>query len=729
MGFLAPVMAFGALAAGIPLALHFFYRARYKPVPWGAMKFLRLAVEQTSRRLRFQELVLLLLRMFLMVVLAVALARPVVCSNLTGGKRGEAVDAVFVMDLSYSMNAREGAGAKSRLDIAKESALKVIDDLPPNSTVQVITVTDRAVAAGPKSPRNLDQAKRLIENLQVTQQSTDFHGGLQEAVSALGRAEGSTKEVYLFSDMQRGGWERQSSAVRQTCEEIKAQGALYLVRCGTQPVRNVAVIDLRPQADIPHTGTRMPFTVLVKNTSAEVVSGLTVTLKVDGQPLDKDAQPIEKLSPGEVKPVTLTGKIEQAGWRVLTAEVKSDQLDDDNKFDRILFVREKVRVLVVDGSPNERDPEAAGSYFLAHALLPVPEEFKYQYHVRPTVVKAEDAAPGLLADKDVVILVNSSLGGPGSVQEDFVQRLGDFVRDGHGLLITGGPNVQKETYNRLLGKAGAKLLPLELGDVFEAPKDKPLFPDPNSIDDQSFLARFKLSANDPFLQLRDAFVLKGNGVIEPKDDLRDAGRVVLRYNDGRPALLSKHVGDGEVLFLTTGVDKEWGFFATNLTFQPFVHGAITHLIDRPAQGFNRVAGEPIRYTPKDLNKSYQVIRPDATKTRLGKPQGGATEQLALTVADTTRAGVYTLAEEGAETGTRFALIPDLRESDTMDPLPDQQIDELLGFKPEHLSSGDQATTKAESIRNRNEWTTTVLMLLLAFALLETGWAWWCGRAW
>src|SRR5215213_7247645 len=379
MGFLAPAMLIGGAAAGIPLALHFFYRARYRPVPWGAMKFLRLAVEQTSRRLQFQALVL---------------ARPVTCSKVTAGKRGEAVDAVFVMDLSYSMNAREGA--KTRLDLARESALKVVDELPANSTVQVVTCTDRAAAVGPKSPRNLDQARLLIQNLQATQQSTDFMAGLSEAVAALGRAEGAAKEVYLFSDQQRGGWERQSSAIRIKCEEIRAQGTLFLVRCGTQPVRNVAVVDLKPQADIPHTGTRMPFTVIVKNTGTEPVTGLTVTLKVDGQPLDKDAQPIEKLGPGETKPVTLTGKIDQAGWRVLTAEVKPDQLDDDNKCDRAILVREKVRVLIVDGSPNERDPEKAGSYFLAHALLPVPDEFKFLYHVRPTVVKASEASPGLL---------------------------------------------------------------------------------------------------------------------------------------------------------------------------------------------------------------------------------------------------------------------------------------------------------------------------------------------
>jgi hypothetical protein len=728
MGFLAPFMLIGGAAAGIPLALHFFYRARYRPVPWGAMKFLRLAVEQTSRRLRFQELILLLLRIFVMILLALALARPTTSTSATAGKRGEAVDAVFVIDLSYSMDAREGP--KTRLDLAKEAALKVIDDLPPNSTVQVVTCTDRAVAAGPKSPRNLDQAKLLVQNLQVTQQSTDFLAGLAEAQAALSRAEGAAKEIYLFSDMQRGGWERQSSAVRVKCEEIKGQGTLFLVRCGSQPVRNVSIVDLKPQTDIPHTGARMPFTVIVKNTGTEPVTGLTVTLKIDGQPLDKDAQPIEKLGPGETKPVTLTGKIDKAGWRVLTAEVKPDDLEDDNKLDKVILVREKVRVLVVDGSPNDRDPEKAGSYFLAHALLPVPEEFRAQYHVQPTVVRASDVGPGNLADKEVCVLVNCPVGGPGSLPDDFVRRLGEFVREGHGLFLTAGPNVEKTVYNRVLGAGGEKLLPMELADPFDVPKDTPLFPDPNSIDEKSFLARFKLSANDPFLQLRDAFVLRGVGVVEPNaEQLKDAGRVLMRYNDGRPALVGKTVGDGEVLLLTTSVDKDWGFFATNLTFQPFVHGAMTHLIDRSSAGFNRVAGEPIRWTPKAVNKSYQLIRPDGSRSRLGKPAGGANEQLALTVADTGRAGVYTIAEEGVETGTRFAVGPDLRESETMDPLPDAQIDDLLGFKAEHLTTGGEAMSKAESVRNRNEWTVTALLVLLFFAIGETAWAWFCGKAW
>src|SRR5262245_8506370 len=108
MSFLAPYMLWGTLAAGIPIALHFFYRSRYRTVPWAAMKFLLTSIEQTSRRLRFQELLLLLLRVTLLVLLALALSRPSTSATGRAG-RGDAVDAVLIIDTSFSMAARDGA--------------------------------------------------------------------------------------------------------------------------------------------------------------------------------------------------------------------------------------------------------------------------------------------------------------------------------------------------------------------------------------------------------------------------------------------------------------------------------------------------------------------------------------------------------------------------------------------------------------------------------------------
>ncbi len=60
MPFITPWILLGALAGLIPVAIHFFFRSRYRTVPWAAMKFLLTSVEQTSRRVKFQEYLLLL---------------------------------------------------------------------------------------------------------------------------------------------------------------------------------------------------------------------------------------------------------------------------------------------------------------------------------------------------------------------------------------------------------------------------------------------------------------------------------------------------------------------------------------------------------------------------------------------------------------------------------------------------------------------------------------------
>src|SRR5437588_12472936 len=115
MQFLAPWMLLGGLAVSVPIALHFFFKARYKPLPWAPMRFLKEAIEQTSRRLKFQEWILLALRCLAIILLALALARPGLKSATTAG-RGEAIDAVLVFDTSYSMAARLGEGDQTRLD-------------------------------------------------------------------------------------------------------------------------------------------------------------------------------------------------------------------------------------------------------------------------------------------------------------------------------------------------------------------------------------------------------------------------------------------------------------------------------------------------------------------------------------------------------------------------------------------------------------------------------------
>ena len=171
---------------------------------------------------------------------------------------------MLVFDTSYSMAARDGD--KTRLDRAKDAALAVLETLPTNSSVQIYSCSDRAALLGPHQRFNLDQARQLISGLEVTSLSTDLLPGLTEAFAAAKSGTAPAKEIYVFSDMQKSGFERQQGALKAKCEEIRSQANLVFIRCGNpeRKTANIAVLDVKLVSDIPHTRTRVPFEIILR---------------------------------------------------------------------------------------------------------------------------------------------------------------------------------------------------------------------------------------------------------------------------------------------------------------------------------------------------------------------------------------------------------------------------------------------------------------------------------
>lgn len=752
---LSPYLLLGGLAVAVPIALHFFYKARYRPLPWAAMDFLRASIEQTSRRVKFQEYVLLALRCLALLLLALALARLTI--SWGSGGRGESVDAVLVIDTSFSMAAKDGE--KTRFDRAKDTALAVIDNLPSNSTVRVITCAGGRAAMIDFTPTNLDQALNVVAQLSVTSQAGDILPGLAAAYTALDQTQGTNKEVYVFSDLQRTDWERQSAAVRAKAEELKGRGPFVLVRCGRPdvPLKNVAVTDITYPGGIPHTGTRMPFTVLLKNTGKVAVRDVAVTLEVDGKREDIDTGLVPEILPGGTFPVTLTAKLSQSGIRLLTAKVgepaknagpgqpafsgnQPDDLPGDNRFDKLIPVRDKVRVLLVDGSPDPRDPKESAGHYARNALVPVSAIRAEEYPVKVTEVTADQAAPALLADADLVVLCNVPSSNadkaplPG-LSPEFVARLKKFVADGGGLLIGCGDLTVPKGYNAVLGKGGVGLLPFDFTDAVVAPPDSPFSPAPDTTETPSFLDRLregdyaKVTATVDVMQALDADEANRAG----------GGRVMLRLDNGKPLISAKAVGSGEVIVVHTSLDAKWtNWPARAASYLSVMQFTLSHLSARTTRGTNKVAGETLAYFPTDgakpgdfdPNRPFELIPADGgRRVLLGKAKEGETDKkLTVTTDRTTLAGEYQIVPEGAAAGTggRFAVIPDLKESENLECMTDAQVGTSLGFTPVIV-----AATNPEDVgtqRNKRELTVWLLLALFVVACAEAAWAWHCGRA-
>jgi hypothetical protein len=734
MTFLSPWMLVGAAAVSIPIALHFFYRARYKPLPWAPMKFLKEAIEQTSRRLKFQEWILLALRCLAILLLTLAIARPG-CTTATVAGRGDAIDAVFVFDTSYSMDAKDAN--VPRIERAKEAALNVLKTLPANSSIQIFTCSDRATFIGPVQLHNLDQARNLIPTIEVTGLASDLLPGLSEALAATRNGTAPAKEIYVFTDMQKDAFERQQGAIKAKCEEIKPAASLVFVRCGKADVTvpNVAVQNVRwISPDVPHTRTRLPFVIDLKNTGTDTVKGVRVYLEIDGKAVEKDAVQIDQIDKDQSYPVTLTAGLEQAGVGVIGVKIENDGLPGDNVLFKTILVRDKVRVLLVDGTPNPNLPTDAGDHFVKTALNPGRAG---DYYIESESVSAAEAGPKDLEDKDVVYLLNAPVredDPTAGLSQEFLARLNEFVRQGGGLVIGSGYQVSTDAYNKALGSAGSGLLPFDLKGVREGNETSPFRPAADTVDPTSFLA--------PFAKYADALQNVAMFRMSDVSDSGPGGRVLVTA-DGRPFIVSKVVGAGEVVMVTGSLDERWGNFSSDPgSFHvPFARYVLTHLTGRKVSAGAIVSGNPIHWlvspNPDGKFDEVELVTPprqgDKTRQRvkleLGEPNAEGKRPVAAH--DTARPGLYHIVPVGKSdtSGPVFTVNPDLRESANLASASDADVEGWLGFRPSIVEAGAGTEGAVEDLRTRSEWTEYVLVILLLLLVAEAAWAWVCGRAW
>ncbi|HLU46654.1 MAG TPA: BatA domain-containing protein, partial [Planctomycetota bacterium] len=107
--FLNPLIAWSAFGlASIPIIIHLLNRRRLRRIDWAAMEFLLAALKKNKRRVRLEQLILLLVRIALMILLALFISRPIFDSRGLGWLAGalSSEEKIFVLDDSLSMSQR-----------------------------------------------------------------------------------------------------------------------------------------------------------------------------------------------------------------------------------------------------------------------------------------------------------------------------------------------------------------------------------------------------------------------------------------------------------------------------------------------------------------------------------------------------------------------------------------------------------------------------------------------
>ena len=195
-----------------------------------------------------------------------------------------------------------------------------------------------------------------------------------------------------------------------------------------------------------------------------------------------------------------------------------------------------------------------------------------------------------------------------------------YVESGGGLFISVGDRVDADAWNQ----TAKKLLPQPLGLKRSAAAAPGQGTEGETVDLRPAERLAPIDRRHPLLA---AFPAKGEGLtsarffqfllLAPVPDA-PGRRVVLRYENGAPALVEAEVGRGRVLLLTTTVDREWTDLPIRPGFLPLVQEATRFLAGAPSgdAAADLLVGERRELALGADDRRLEIIKPSGESRSL-----------------------------------------------------------------------------------------------------------------
>lgn len=772
--FISPALFYaGAAAVGVPVLIHLLMRMRFKRVRWAAVAFLMDAEKRNRRRVRMEEWLLLLLRCLAVLLIGLLVSRPFISPAGLAAAFGGAdrAERVFVIDDSFSMGYRSGDGPVfEQAKAAIRRLIETIREESPDDTVTVLRMTDPANPVEFGTYLDDVQAEQVfarLEALTPTQKAIDAQAAVAGVAQVLDRGGAiTTAVVYLVSDFQRGDWVDLAGAPTGAGDPAGSEtsGAagpdaaaggllsplaawaekerglkLFLVHVGDDNAANVAVTDVSLAGRRLLVGAETAVRARVTNHADRAAPGAEVVVAIGDA--TEPARALGELAPRQSAETSVDVTLLRAGDETIRVSTGPDGLPLDDVRHLAVEVESALRVLLVNGEPaaDAYDDEAA---LLATALRPEGDVFS---GVDVVISDGTDLESREFGSFHAVVLLNVY-----RLSEPATERVDRFVREGGGLIVFLGDQVDPDWYNGALYRGGAGLLPAELLEVRRGTAESHLAPadrlhpvmrglssegDPLGLSSVGFDAYYAVApalAADDEAQPVDA----GDDSASKPLSGAAAARVVAVFDDAErsPAIVERTYGRaGRVVLVTTSADREWNRWPEHPTYLPLMLEFVQHVARESTFAADRLVGSPI-----ELPVDPAVFLSDAMLRTPGFPVEREIGVSAVTAPDgrgvvfryeqTESSGVYRFVltrRDGGEVIRSIAVNVDPDESDLTVATEDDLRGSLRGM-PFEVIRGEEGVEDGSGEARKEVWR-RILGLLVIVLMAEHGLAWWWGR--
>jgi hypothetical protein len=700
-------LAAGAAMAVVPLILHLLMRQTPKRVIFPALRLIRERQKQSKKRLRVKNWLLLLARMAIIALMALALARPNLTTESSVGGGDEIDTAIaIIVDTSASMEYVEKGN--NRLKEAQLRAADILKRATDRSEIFVINSSE------PTRPAPVSPALGLKQLEAMTLRDTfrPINASVVQALDALEASKLPRREIYVMTDLARSAWDTASSAVAERITKANAtkdkKVACYVLRLTPKDIKDVAIVEAEPASAVATQGERMEIKTRIRSFGPKTTR--VVELRIDK--LLKEQKPIEIPENGEVEISFLTPNALAPG--VHQGEVglsgESDFMTFDDRRYFSYTIQPAQRVLLVSDMTID-------ALFVQNLLEPdtrdlregLPQLFKVD---RLLTDEFSRKNKNNLKDYSCVFLLNV-----GRLSEADWGGLNNYVREGGGLVIGLGKNVIPESYN---GPNAAQLLPAKTGSIkLTAP--------------ETFFAKPEMSHPifNRYARDIDAEMSRQAKVYRAWSVTPQAGRTILSMTDGSPALLERTftgAKTGHVLLWTTplgtgryGNDTVgWNEFPNSWSFMVMLE-IVGYVAGTTSEKLNYEAGEDAILTidPARRANSYSVSGPKAEE-RVSVSVPLNTDKLIIPSPQTR--GSWTVegkAADGSDIKMGFSVNVPEGES-TASSLEEKDLNAIFGTE-ENVHLVDDATRIkdfVDKIRVGRELFPWIMFLILIIVTLE-----------
>lgn len=579
MAFLNPLFLLGLLAAGIPLLIHLWNRRQAVTIDFSSLMFLVTAHRQNVKRLQLKQLLILLLRMLIIALIALALARPFLILGLPLAAVRAKTDVVVVLDNSFSMTYQDVDGVW--FDTAKKKADEILSSLRHGDSASLILMSDIPTPIYRELTPDINGVITSLNSIQVSNRGTNVQSSIELAHKILSKSNHTNKELYIISDFTKNGWENWGQIPNVSGSRI------LLIPVSSNSSHNTNIEEISPSHQLIGVDLPLYLNIKTNNYSDTPLTQTTLSMYSENK---KQIEQSFSADPHEVITKTISHNFSTPGFHTGSFELTSDRLNIDNERYFVFKVLGEIRVLCVSDD-NE---------FIILSLNPLfnsPESVgqgKYSM-IQPIGCNLSEFDEYPLNDIDMILLTDVT-----SISDKSDTKIKEFIRQGKDIIVFTSE------------KCNFTWAPAEFKQVVEWDRPRKIL---------------EYDKTHPIFQIFDEGVLSGQYAPQffrgLTIELSNDSNIIASFDDDIPFLIEKQQKNSKILFFNVSLDTDSrrNELLLNPYFLPLIQNTVLYASYDETQRnilvgesyitkFSNLIGTPVwikRVDPVDENEGTAVI--------------------------------------------------------------------------------------------------------------------------